>query len=172
MNGVEIFFLLLLLVLSLSFIYGEKDISDSEDSIFKEKFVGIVILIGTSIWVYVQAEWLFWVGIVFFIAWRTLTMIKSKEIEKEDLANKLRKKEKEKEKEREESRKRQNDLKKLYEEKIQELTNIQEKNKQLKEEIQILKPIVSNLSIYDDDFLEQQPKVLEYIEEVINLGRI
>lgn len=165
MNGVEIFFLILLLSASLSLMYGEKDISDSEDSIAQEKLLGRVMFVLILIWVYVQLEWLFWIGIIIFIFWRVQRFWREidEKNAKEYINTQLQ---------LEEEKNRQNNLKKLYTEKLKELENIDEKNKQLQEEITILKPIVSSLSIYDDDFLEQQPKVLEYIEEVINLGRI
>ena len=59
----------------------------------------------------------------------------------------------------------------LYQEKIQELEMLQQKNQQTSQEIEDLKRIVSGLSIFDDDFLEQQPRVLEYIDDVIHKGR-
>lgn len=159
MNGVEIFFLILLLIVSLTLIYGEKD----KDSMVHEVAIGIVMFVSTLIWVYFQLQWLFWIIILTFSFWNIQRLRNLEEKKKQDNVNHLL---------MEEERIKKDNLKKLYDEKLKKVEAIQNKNKQLHEEIKTLKPIVSTLSIYDDDFLEQQPKVLEYVEEVINLGRI
>ena len=62
-------------------------------------------------------------------------------------------------------------LNQLYKERVEAIDLLQQKNQQTASEIEDLKRIVSGLSIFDDDFLEQQPRVLEYIDDVIHKGR-
>jgi len=59
----------------------------------------------------------------------------------------------------------------IHEEKLKTISLLQQKNQKISQEIESLRYIVSGLSIFDDDFLEQQPKILEYINEVIDEGR-
>jgi uncharacterized membrane protein len=59
-----------------------------------------------------------------------------------------------------------------YQRNLKHLECIQNQNQKMREEISNLKPMVSELSIYNDDFLEIQPVLLEYIETAIKTGKI
>ena len=58
-----------------------------------------------------------------------------------------------------------------YQKKVQQLEYLRKQNQKISDDIKTIKPYVSQLSIYDDNFLEQQPKLLEYIEKAIEEGR-
>lgn len=59
----------------------------------------------------------------------------------------------------------QEERNKKFQQLKQYLESIQTKNSQLEDDIRFLKPVITKLSIHDEDFLEQQPKILEFINE-------
>jgi len=62
-------------------------------------------------------------------------------------------------------------LEQEYQRKLKKLEYIQSQNQKISRDIEDLKPLVSQLSIYSDNFLEQQPALLNYIEKALEEGK-
>ena len=54
----------------------------------------------------------------------------------------------------------------------QQVENVSAKNARMTQEIRTLEHIIAGLDIFDDDFLDNYPKVLQYIDEEYQLGRV